>query len=177
MSNPITPTPTPESQPHPVELDGGTLTRSRLETRILEMPVDGQTFPLVVQSGQTNAVAKMVRVFENFRESNIPDGDDRARSRAYGHLGSDIIVRLHVERYTKTGRVTQNGDFSFDLQGLRPFLNSTSEDRRERWYSLPRAMRAFDDETLARLVRLNDLALAAYRNVDWESIAMQKVAN
>lgn len=151
------------------------ITRTRVESRILDIPLDADNFSLTVLKGQTLAVAKNLRVVERRGESNIPEAEREDRSprhRDYAPRGHVPFVRLDVNRFTKKGEKTYTGDGTFDLQNLRNYIDMDAATLRQRWYSVPAAFRAFEPETIARLVELCDWAMEQFNAVDWAAEAM-----
>lgn len=147
------------------------LTRERVETRILDLPLEAlglSELQLAVLPRQTKAIATNVAVIERVAESRRPEHKKRLR-----HDAHPPFARLHVERRTKLDQKTHTGDNYFDLGNLRRFIEmSEDETRRYGFYGQPNAFRTFTPETIADLVRLNDRALELYSGIDWDAVTM-----
>lgn len=158
------------STPFPPEalLGVGAVSRIQVETRILDIPMHPDEFALRVRPGQTAAFPKGLKIVERFSASNL------TRERGYREAGHRPFVRLHLERRTKTGRVTRVGDQSVDIQGLRDWIEGTGDyagQEPRRRVSMPTAARIFEETTVADLVRLSDAAMRSFRGVQWTDIA------
>lgn len=139
------------------------LTLTRVESRMLDIPLDEGDFDLKVLPRQTRAFAQRVTVFERRGASNIPADEISPRAIGYGARSHSPIVRLHVERRTKLDQKSHTGDKFFDLQRLRDFKGSSA-------FLRPKALTVFAPETIDTLVLLSDRSLELHAAVDWDAV-------
>lgn len=145
------------------------LTRTRVEARILDIPIDPDDLKLEVQPRQSSAAPIAVSVIERISEAHSPGDSLSSRGLPDGHKP---IVRLRVQRFTKLNQKARNATVWFDIQGLRAMI----EHPGRRPFHGSHAWNTFTPETVTDLVRLSDRALELYAAVDWAALEMNPEA-